>query len=243
MYSDPGASFIEKISASGQIIPISPHTSPAGDFPGRLKPNVMKKIVSFLFITVMAVLLQNCIVKSIHPFFLESDVIFKKELLATWTDQEGGQWTIKPFGAKPNAYEMHWTQDGKNVVFLAHLFNLQGELYFDFLPLSDGKNEDFALFTLHLMPTHSIAKVEVLNKEEVRIKWFNEDWMRSLFDQNRIKISHEVIYDEAPKDDDDKIYILTAPTDELQKFVIKYGGEDAAFNSENTVGLTLKRHN
>jgi hypothetical protein len=203
----------------------------------------MKKLVSFLVVTVMAVFLQGCIVKSIHPFFHESDVILKKELLATWTDGDGGQWTIKPFGAKPNAYEMHRIKGEKDVVFLAHLFNLQGELYFDFLPLSDGGNEDLALFALHLMPTHSIAKVEVLNKDEVRIKWFNEEWMRSLFDQNRIKISHEVIYDEAPKDDDDKIYILTASTDELQKFIIKYGGEDAAFDNSNTVWLTLKKHN
>jgi hypothetical protein len=243
LYSDPRASFIEKISASGQIIPIFPHTSPDADLSGAgLNQTIMKKLVSFLLITVMAVLLQGCIVKSIHPFFRESDVVFKKELLGTWTDQDNRQWVIKPIKEKPNAYEM--LRHGENdVTFAAHLFSLQGELYFDFFPVSSDSNEDFALFTLHLMPTHSIAKVDVLTKDEIRIKWHNEAWMQSLFDQNRIKISHEVLSDETSRDDKDKIYILTAETDELQKFVVKYGGEDAAFDSNNTMWLTLKRYN
>lgn len=203
----------------------------------------MKKLISFLFLTVMAVLLQGCIVKSLHPFFHESDIIFKKELLATWTDQDGSQWSIRPFKEKTNAYEMHFLHNGeKDVVFLAHLFLLNNELYFDFLPLSDGvEEESLSLFNLHLLPTHSIAKVAVVNKNEIQIKWFNEEWMQSLFDQNRIKISHEVI-DEMPKEED-KMYILTASTEELQKFVVKYGSEDAAFDDSNTVWLTLKRSN
>lgn len=205
----------------------------------------MKKLISFLLLTVMAVMLQGCIVKSLHPFFKESDVIFKKELLTTWTDQDGGQWSIRPFKEKANAYEMHFLHNGeKDVVFLAHLFLLNNELYFDFLPLSDGvENESLTLFNLHLMPTHSIAKIAVLNKDEIQVKWLNEGWMWSLFDQNRIKISHEVIYDEAPENDQDKTYVLTASTEELQKFVVKYGGEDAAFDGDNTVWLTLKKYN
>jgi hypothetical protein len=163
----------------------------------------------------------------------------------TWTDQDGHQWEIKPVKEKSNAYEMHWRQDGKDVVFLAHLFKLGDALYLDFLPLSDGRSDDGApaIFNLHLMPTHSIAKVDILNRGEVKIKWFNEEWLRSLFQQNRIRIKHEVIYDEFPKDDDDKMYVLTASTDELQKFVVKYGGEDAAFDNGNTVWLQLKRAN
>jgi hypothetical protein len=35
--------------------------------------------------------------------------------------------------------------------------------------------------------------------------------------------------------------VLTASTEELQKFLIKYGNDDAAFEDENTVWLKLKR--
>jgi hypothetical protein len=204
----------------------------------------MKKPVSLLFITAVAVLLQGCIVKSIHPFYHESDVIFKKELVATWKDQDGSQWSIRPFQEKPNAYEMHWLHNGeKDLVLLAHLFSLNDELYFDFQPLLNCEANELPLFIFHFMPTHSIAKVEILTNDEVRIKWFNESWLQSLFDQNRIKISHEVIFDETSKEDNDKMYTLTASTDELQKFVIKYGGEDAAINGDHTPRLTLKKLN
>lgn len=195
-----------------------------------------------LVTALMAVLFQGCIVKSLHPFFKEKDVIFKKELLHSWVDQDGNKWSITPHKDKPNAYEMHFLSRGeKDVVFLTHLFALEGEMYLDFLPLSDNREESLAIFELHLLPTHSIAKLDILNEDEIQIKWFNEDWLRSLFDQNRIKISHEAIMDETPKDEDDKYYILTAGTDELQKFVIKYGHDANAFENNNTVWLRLKR--
>jgi hypothetical protein len=195
----------------------------------------------FLLFAVAGVLFQGCIIKSIHPFFNEEDIIFKTELLDSWVDRDGGKWTIKPSKEKSNAYEMHFLHQGeKDVVFLVHMFKLNGELYLDFLPYSDDRPESLAIFDLHFIPTHSIAKIHVLNKEEVQIKWFNEEWLRSLFDQNRIKIAHETIMDEAAKDKDDTIYLLTASTEELQKFIVKYG-HDAVFDDNNIVWLKLKR--
>lgn len=190
----------------------------------------------------MAVLLQGCLVKSLHPFFKETDIVFKTELLSTWTDQDGNKWLIKPYEEKNNAYKMHYLHHGeKDVVMLAHLFKLNEELYLDFFPLTDNEEETLLIFDLHLLPTHSVAKVDMISATEIQIKWFNEDWLKSLFDQNRIKISHEEIPDEASKDENDKSYVLTASTDELQKFIIKYGHEDAAFDNNNTVWLRLKK--
>ena len=79
----------------------------------------MKKylIVCLVF---MAILLQGCVVKSLHPFFNDEDVVYRKELLNAWTDQDGNYWTIKPYkktvkkGTKGNdkpplpSYEMHY---------------------------------------------------------------------------------------------------------------------------------------
>ena len=58
---------------------------------------------------------------------------------------------------------------------------------------------------------------------------------------NKIKISHEVVKDVNIEDDSDLKYVLTASTDELQKFVLKYGDEDEAFVDDNTVWLKLTR--
>lgn len=199
--------------------------------------------LKFLFlIALMAVLFQGCIVRSMHPFYKAEDVIFRKGLLNNWTDEQGERWSIRRHKLLPNAYEMHWLQHGeKDVVFLAYLFDLEGELYFDFMPLTDNLDSNLPIFDLHLMPTHSVAKVVRLNNEEIQIKWFDEDWLRTLFEHNRIKIAHETILDETPSDEDDKWYVLTASTEELQKFIIKYGHDAEAFNNENSVWLRLKK--
>lgn len=203
----------------------------------------MKRLGGFL-IMLVAIGLQGCIVKSLHPFFKESDVVFKKEFLGTWMDADGDKWIIMPYELKKNAYEMHWLGKGdKNVSFLVHMFQLNDELYLDVLPTSDGEEDrgGQTLFNLHLLPTHSIAKVGKLSTDQIEIKWFNEEWLKKLFVQNRIRISHETILDEESNDKNNKIYILTAGTDELQQFIVKYGHEDEAFDNNNTMWLRLKR--
>jgi hypothetical protein len=199
----------------------------------------MKKQFLLLVLT-LAALLQGCIVKSLHPFYLQTDVIYKKELINTWLDQDGHKWSISQVKDEPNAYEMTFTKDDRSATFLAHLFKLQDNLFLDFRPLaSDGSVND--LFEMHLLPSHSVAKVVKLNDEIVEIKWFNEEWLHKLFSQNRIKISHEIIVEENSGKDEDKTYVLTASTEELRKFLIKYGNDQSAFEGDNAMEITLKR--
>jgi hypothetical protein len=195
-----------------------------------------KFILVLLFV---GALLQGCIVKSVHPFYSESDVLFKESFLHTWVDQDSRRWTINRVKEKPNAYEMRCNKDGKDAVFVAHLFKLENELYLDFLPLASD-NEGLTIFDLHLLPTHSVGRVEIINDRELQIKWFNEEWLTSLFNDNKIKISHETIPDFNDKEKNN-YYVLTASTQELQKFIIKYGHEDAAFDDNDTMWLRLKR--
>jgi hypothetical protein len=49
-----------------------------------------------------------------------------------------------------------------------------------------------------------------------------------LLDENKIRIRHEKIYD---SDIDMNSYLLTASTEELQKFIIKYGNDPLAFKA------------
>jgi hypothetical protein len=200
----------------------------------------MKKQILVLVILIAA-LVQGCIVKSLHPFYAESDLVYKKELVNTWVDQDGHKWKIDPVAEQRKAYQMTFIEDGKEAIFLAHLFELEGNLFLDFRPLaSDGSVND--LFEMHLLPSHSVAKVVKMNKDVVVIKWFNEEWLHKLFGENRIKISHEVIIEENSGKDEDKSYVLTASTEELRKFLKKYGNDPAAFDGDGKMELTLKRN-
>lgn len=186
---------------------------------------------SIIIVALIAVSLQGCIVKSIYPFYKEADVVYNKALEGTWYDQDKNKWEIHQNPYKPDSYELHYSKNNREVILLGHLFKLDNNTYFDMVP-SEDNSEDMPIFDVHLVPTHSIAKIDKLTNQSVVIKWFNEEWLRKMFVENRIKIRHELIMDEDPKSEDDGMYLLTASTEELQAFVVKYGNDDHAYDSD-----------
>jgi|WetSurMetagenome_2_1015567.scaffolds.fasta_scaffold00213_6 hypothetical protein len=188
---------------------------------------------SILLIIAIALLVSGCLVKSLHPFYKESDVIFDPSLLGTWLDNDSSKWVLEqsvlnkfPGEHKPqNSYKItYYEKDGPSE-FEVHLFKLNSQLYVDFIP-SNIKVPELAGY--HLIQTHTIAKV-IIADNEINLKWFNETWLTSLFEKNKIRISHETITDQ----NGDDTYVLTASTEELQKFIVKYGNDPAAFKDNS----------
>jgi hypothetical protein len=207
----------------------------------------MKTRIAIL-IASLAFLLSSCLIKSLHPFFKEKDVVFKKELIGTWLDQDSGKWVIAQTKIQSvgglsnrnsvdsllNNYSITFTEKNQNSTFLVHLFSLNNQLYVDFFP-DDIKIPELIAF--HLVRAHSIAKIDVFN-DSISLKWFNEIWLAELFENNKIRIAHETIVD----DQKDETYVLTASTEELQKFLIKYGNDPKAFtDSREILCYSLKR--
>ncbi len=184
-------------------------------------------------------MLPGCLVKSLHPFYTEKDVIFKKELTGTWTDADSSVWNIQRHKqstgllnpAKPGkSYDITFSDQKGSATFLAHLFQLDGQLYLDFSPSEVFCGNDLAGF--HMVGTHSLAKVELAGGK-ITIRWYNEEWLAGLFNKNRIRINHErVPYDPDIDDPSSHQIILTASTAELQKFIVKYGNDPNAFKSD-----------
>ncbi|HMJ68266.1 MAG TPA: hypothetical protein VK508_05200 [Cyclobacteriaceae bacterium] len=200
----------------------------------------MRKIL-IIAIALVAVCLQGCIVKSVYPFFKEEDVVYRKEFVGSWLDEDKNRWEIHQNVYKLNSYELHCAKNGREAALLGHLFTINGSLYLDIMPIADN-SEELLVFDLHMVPTHSIAKVELRGNDEINIRWFNEEWLREMFVQNKIRISHEMIMDARPKSNEDGMYLLTATTDELQKFIAKYGGSEEAFKKgDSEMKLDLRR--
>ncbi|MEI9921544.1 MAG: hypothetical protein WDO14_22555 [Bacteroidota bacterium] len=192
---------------------------------------------SILIVVLAAICFQGCIVKSIHPFYKEADVFYNPILEGNWSDQDKNKWRIHKNPFKSNAYELHYSKNNRDVAFSGHLFTINDQLYIDMTPAQDN-SEDMPVYDVHLLPTHSIAKIDKLTKQEVVIKWFDDEWLYNMFVENRIKIRHEFIADEDSKTDGDGMYLLTASTDELQSFIEKYGNDDRAFDSDLRLYLT-----
>ena len=200
------------------------------------------KTKNIILIGLIGALLCGCIIKSLHPFYFEKDVVFKKELLGSWLDQDSSRWEVEQGVAAKgflrsgdslgNFYKVTIPEkDGTVSVLEAHLFHLGGSSYLDFYPQDlDIKSGILAQF--HLVGAHSLAKCTFINSTTIKVSWFNEGWLSGLFEQNRIRIAHE----EVENGDDDLSYVLTASTAELQKFILKYGNDPKAFEPNDSYG-------
>jgi len=204
-----------------------------------------------IFASLFLFVLSGCIVKSLHQFYQEEDVIYDNTLLGSWLDEDSTLWVIKPYAfavgfmkgdSIDNSYLVEFYEDANEPQkFNAHLFELGGKKYLDFRPLRDDRYDDF--LDVHLISAHSLALIEINDQGSLTIGWFNEDWLGKLFEENRVKISHEVVKGEAPSEGSE--YVLTASTEELQKFILKYGvpGENGlCVDDDNFLCIQLTRN-
>jgi hypothetical protein len=204
------------------------------------------KVKTIIGITIIFVLIvSSCLVKSLHPFYLEENIEFNPDLFGKWLDQDSSVWefSIRTYTEsfmgtekQDKSYKVLYhdpSGDEPDSWFIVTLFKLKGATFLDFEPyVEDNIGDNMA--SMHFAPTHSVARVEFYGKNNLAFFWYDEEWLSSLFERNRVKISHEVISPE--KTSSSKTYILTASSEELQKFLLKYGEEINVFkliNKEN----------
>ena len=88
--------------------------------------------------------------------------------------------------------------------------------------------------------TSKLLRVD-LSPGKMVIQWYNEEWLIGLFRQNKIRIAHEKIpYVDGKSDESNFQVILTASTDDLQKFMLKYMDDPNAFKNDYSVVLRKK---
>jgi len=178
------------------------------------------KIKLVTIISIFFFLIQSCI-PSLHPLYTSKDLIFDQNLIGEWTDSDSIVWNFEKFVpsnnplsrksdlSKKSFYKLT-VNDGKPAVFHVHLLKLEKYFYLDFYIKGYKIENDMA--DLHLFPVHTFAKVNIKD-DIVKLEQFDIDFIKTLIKEKKIKIKHEVSYDNL---------ILTAGTKELQKFVTKY---------------------
>lgn len=199
------------------------------------------KLKNVMLLSWMVLILSGCFVKSLHPFYKENELVFKKELLGTWTGADSSLWVIeqatKTTGLfKPslpaNAYLISYTDKKGTAKFSVHLFKLGSALFLDFYPEEEESNND--LMASHLVPMHTVARVDP-DPGKMVIRWYNEEWLIGLFRQNKIRIAHEKVPNGKDYGDEDNFQVvLTASTDDLQKFMLKYAEDPNALKNDYT---------
>ena len=190
----------------------------------------MRKLLIY---SVMALLLEGCVIPSLHPLYTEEDLILDDDLFGIWQDEDN-TWDFllsndRHRGQDHNAktISLVCTSKGVPAEFDLHMVQLGKYYYLDFIAREyDIRNE---LLDFHLMPFHNFARVNI-EAEEVRIEFFDPEWLESLLEDNKIRIEHEYM-------ETHELYVLTASTRSLQKFIEKYGDDPNAYSDP----IILKR--
>lgn len=186
----------------------------------------MKRISLYIVISGM-LLMSSCLVSSLHPFYKKKDKIYEPVLLGSWIDSDSCIWVIeKNMIAKEfmgpsfpdSTYSLtYYEEDDMIGLFTGTLFELKGVRYMDFYPDPNEDHCNSGLTGMHHFPTHTLARIR-LDRDSIMLYWYGDEWLDELFKQNRIRIKHETV-DISP---DYTRHLLTAPTADLQKFIIKY---------------------
>lgn len=195
----------------------------------------MKKLLTMAGILVIGA--AGCIPTSINPLYSEKDLIFEPLLVGVWKDKDESKesWTFEKAGEKQ--YRLITTEnDGSTGEFKVHALKLGGALFLDLFPDGCGVKDTTCTgyYQAHLQPMHSFLKVSQLDPTTLQLSSMDLKWLAEFLKENPKAIAHETLR----ADKDDEQIILTAPTSDLQAFMVKHLKTPKAFGDEPS---TLKR--
>lgn len=180
-------------------------------------------------ITVFAVLvmLGGC-VPSLHKLYTEDDVIFKQELVGSWTSESiDDSWEFR--SDNKESYELNYIDEkGKKGKFEVHLVKLEDKIFMDLYP-SEPNIVSNDLYKLHLLGVHTFMLIKQIEPVP-ELSPMDYEGMTEFLEDNPEAIKHEIIEGRV---------ILTASTEELQDFVVKYAGAESEI-FDDTITLNKK---
>jgi hypothetical protein len=185
---------------------------------------IWKTIVIGVFVLILVLGMTGCFVLSVHPLYFEKDLIFEPGLVGTWGEKEHEKdlselWIFKELEDK--SYRLIIRDGDDEGMFEAHLLNLGEYQFLDLYPEEPESSSEF--YNMHVIPAHSFMRVS-LEGHVLRLAFFDLDWLKKNIEQNKVTIKHE------RRDD---TIVLTASTEELQKFVLEHVEEAFLFEEES----------
>ncbi len=193
------------------------------------------KIRTVLFILGLTGIAVSCI-PSFYPLYRNKDLLVDNKLEGLYETGENEYWKIRRLDPDFEKLKGDWKQydsgytyklsvreDDKLEEFALHLLELGDNLYLDFFPVNYDIRHGF--LDMHLVPAHIFAKAE-LTDQALILHFFDMEWLEELIESNRIKISYVELRDRN---------LLTARTEELQKFITKFANDSTTFIEADTL--------
>jgi len=155
---------------------------------------------------------------------------FDAELLGDWInpDEADQKWKFEKLGDK--SYRVLFTEKKEKVSQIeATLFKLQDEWFLDFL----GEMPEDSKFPPPI-PSHMLFKI-VQRSPELKFVFMNIEWLQKHLEKEPKALRHHML--KSGDKPEDKLPVLTAETEELQRFVVKHIKTADAWSEV----ITLKR--
>ena len=203
----------------------------------------MKKLVALTAILFLITTLSGCL-STLHPIFTAKDLVFDPRLIGTWHDGNKDEevfiyerGTGNTFKALPEALQqiadkaylltIRNKEDNLDYKYYAFLARIGNHLYFDYYPAEikwQQRYNDF--FKQHQVSMHTFYRVRFNSDGSFETSQFAQKFMDNLIEKKKIRIKHETRFDGT--------YVITAPTEELQQYILKYADVPEAYENGNT---------
>jgi hypothetical protein len=176
------------------------------------------RIALLLFAVAACTVLGGCYVQSLQPLFSDRTTIFDPSLLGTWVAEEDDEFVFTLEDTSRGVYRLISDESGATARFQAVLTDFDGVRFIDIFP--EEPNNDNGFYRDHLMRVHSILKVERM-ADTLSVADFDAEWLSTMAAEKKLSIPHVSL---------DGAVLLTASTEELQKFVRTYARTPEAFS-------------
>ena len=174
----------------------------------------------------MAILATGCFAGSDlttrHPFLAEKALVFEPALLGAWRLKGSPSDDLTFESAGAGTYKVTVRVFDEQVVMEGRLGRL-GKLFFlDLVLVSGTKGPPDESRQAPSLPEHLLLRFS-LEKDVLRGALLDPDWLKPAVGRGEVRLGYELV---------DGDVVLTATTEELQRFLAQYARDKRAFSKE-----------
>ncbi len=162
-----------------------------------------------------ACLLTGCL-RSIHPLYTSDDIVFREELLGTWSIQynhgPGNSIDLKFESVDDEMYRMTVTALGSDLLYDAALVELGGHMFLDYRRTFERENPEANLHYRDMLPMHILVRIR-FEDECLVTEFLDKTWLDNHLRHHPEALDHTFIGDRL---------LLTADTEDLQQFFVAH---------------------
>jgi hypothetical protein len=167
-------------------------------------------------------------IPSLQPLFTDKTTVFEPALVGVW-QQENAESTWAFERRESNTYSLTYTdKQGRPGQFEARLVKLGDKYFLDLMP-EDPRQVENAYYKFHLLRVHTFLRMS-LDGSAMQLAGMDPSWLKRQLDANPTFVRHAVVND---------MIVMTASTEELQKFAQCYADDKDAFSA--VIHLTRKQ--